>query len=149
MMRRRLQFSLSALFAVVTTVALLCPIGVKLVRELQAPHEPVTLESAMIGGGLLYIAALIAASNFFLSAVSFLVQRLMGWEYRLVSGLPVIGSVCLILALIGIPRSQTVWLAVPIAIFDTAGIPWLLLVMFLDPFLWAKPNGAHARKTTG
>jgi hypothetical protein len=101
-----------------------------------------------IGWGLLSLAALIAAFNFYLSFLRGLIYRLMGWEYRWVSGIPVIGSICLALALLCISLSPAVWLCASlIAVFDTAGIPWFILVMFLAAFVWSKPVDADSKKT--
>jgi hypothetical protein len=100
----------------------------------------------VIGWALISFAALIAAMNFYLSFLRFHVHRFMGWEYRWVSGAPLLGSIALLVAYLFLPQPLTLWLAVPLSVIDTGGILWLLLTVFLMTFVWKKPDDGSAEQ---
>jgi len=101
-----------------------------------------------VGWGLMSLAALTAAINFYFSVLRYLLYRHMGWEYRFVSGLPVLGTICLVFALACVPQSMAAWLiAILIATVDTGGIPWFLIVILLEAFTWPKSVDSPSKKT--
>jgi hypothetical protein len=54
----------------------------------------------------------------------------MGWECRHVSGIPVIGTIFLAVALLLIQKSLLIWmLATIILVLDTGGLQWFVLTM--------------------
>jgi hypothetical protein len=100
-----------------------------------------------IGWILLSLAAFIAAMNFYFSFLRYPIYRLMGWKYRWVSGAPVVGSIFLVVGLLflwWLPAAW--WRAGVIALFDTGGFPWFLVVMFLMTFVWSKPGDTRSEK---
>jgi hypothetical protein len=87
---------------------------------------------ALIGYTLFSIAALIAVVNFYLSFVRAPIHWYRGRECPHVSGLPLLGNLFLIMSLLVLERTPFVWsLAIAVAVLDTGGIVWLVLV-----FVW-------------
>lgn len=85
-----------------------------------------------IGWTALGLAALVGAINFFASLLRYPLYRLLRREYHWESGLPMIGSVCLLVALACLWRTPLAWIiAAVIAAIDTAGLPWFVGVMLL------------------
>jgi hypothetical protein len=79
------------------------------------------------------VAVLIACVNFYLSFLRYPLNRLFRRPYKWVSGIPVIGTLCLILSsalLLGSlpPR----WAIIVVILADTGGLPWFAVIM-----LWA------------
>lgn len=69
----------------------------------------------------------VAVLNFYLSFLREPLYKLLGREPRFVSGLPIVGSLFLAVALCFVERTTSVWaFAAVILIIDTGGIPWLL-----------------------
>jgi hypothetical protein len=76
------------------------------------------------------VAALIAASNFYLSFVRAPVHWCLGWECPNISGVPVVGSLFLVAAVALVKWSAFVWLGVLLlCAIDTGGVVWFCLVM--------------------
>lgn len=79
---------------------------------------------------LFAVAAFIAVVNFYLSFVRALIYGWLGWECRNVSGIPLLGSLFLIAALLCVERTAPVWLlAIALISLDTGGLGWFLLII--------------------
>jgi hypothetical protein len=90
-----------------------------------SPYNGTIVES--VGWVALGLAALIGLLNFYLSFLRFPIYRYLGRPYRWMSGIPLIGSVCLVIALACVSGSVGAWIAAGvIAAIDTAGIPWIM-----------------------
>ena len=78
------------------------------------------------GYALFAIGALLSCVNFYLSFLRYLVFQLNGWKYRYISGIPVFGSLCLLIAagLLG-ESAFWPWICLGIALIDTGGLHWL------------------------
>jgi hypothetical protein len=86
-----------------------------------------------IGWIALGLAALIGALNFYLSWLRYPLYRLLGWEFHFVSGLPGIGTICLLLAIPCLWNVPGVWEAIlAISIIDTGGLLWFLAIMTVE-----------------
>jgi hypothetical protein len=102
----------------------------------------------MAGWILMCLAGLIGASNFYFSVLHYWVYRLLGWDYRWNSGFPAIGTLVLLIALACLWQDRAAWyLAGGIALIDTAGLPWFMVILFyysLNP-----PKDPHAVERRG
>ena len=103
----------------------------------------------LAGYGLLALGGFVCALNFYLSFLRYPLYRLDGLPFRWVSGLPLVGSLFVVLGLCWLPLPTWVfWLAVVLAGLDTGGLHW-----FVGSQLWhwlfppsAPPN--HALQPT-
>ncbi len=78
------------------------------------------------------LAALVAVGNFYLSLLRYPICHLFGWQYRHVSGLPMIGTVFCVVGMLFLWRLPLAWLCAGlIGLFDTAGLPWFLFVILV------------------
>jgi len=76
------------------------------------------------------LAAIVAIVNFYLSFLRAPICRLLGGDPRNVTGIPAIGTLFLIGALICVERTQFAWAAaIVLAVLDTGGLPWFLLMV--------------------
>lgn len=83
-----------------------------------------------IGYLLLSLAAIIAGLNLYLSVIRGLIYWFQGWQYRHVSGLPLLGSLLLVVALVVLEKSPSIWIiAIIVSLLDTGGAIWLLLTI--------------------
>lgn len=108
--------------------------------------------SETIGWIALGLAALVGARNFYCGFVRGPLYRWFGWEYRWDSGLPAIGSLCLIVALACLWDVHWVRIAgAVLAVIDTAGIPWFIVVMVVMAVVSASraPDGDKYIETAG
>ena len=84
--------------------------------------------SSTIGYLLFSLATLIAIVNFYLSFVRAPIYRCLGLECQHVSGIPLLGSLFLIGALVAAEASGLAMaLAIALVLLDTGGLIWLLL----------------------
>lgn len=84
-----------------------------------------------LGYLLLFLAAFIAAANFYFSFVRAPIYWCLGRESRNVSGIPLVGTVFLIGALALLERSSLVWIgAIALCVIDTGGLVWFCMIMF-------------------
>jgi hypothetical protein len=76
------------------------------------------------------MGALFCVSNFYLSFLRYPLHRLLGMPtdaYRWVSGVPIIGTLFVILALTALyPVQGVLPLAIILAVIDTGGIHWFI-----------------------
>jgi hypothetical protein len=84
--------------------------------------------------------AAIGLQNFYLSFVRPLLHRLSRGNlegYKFVSGLPMIGTILTVLAVIyGFGSGGTAAIGVCALIWDTGGLPWFVLSTWRDRSLW-------------
>lgn len=86
--------------------------------------------SEAIGWVSIGLAALIGALNFYLSFLSGPLHHLRGLKSQSNSGLPMIGSIFLLVALVCLWSVKTAWITAGlIALIDTGGLPWFAAVM--------------------
>lgn len=84
---------------------------------------------------LFVFGTLISLGNFYTSCLRYPIFRMRGGDradYRWVSGIPLLGSAALFIAalLFGYAGlTAACWLALLIAVFDTAGLHWFAVVM--------------------
>jgi hypothetical protein len=99
-----------------------------------------TLDAAIqiVGAALLILGVLVCALNFYLSFVRYPLHLLRGnpGQYRHVSGLPVLGSVLVVAALLmtRLP-GWAVTLGIASAVLDTGGLHWFAAVMAWDALI--------------
>ena len=102
---------------------------------------------ATVGFILFAVGAFVTVMNAYLSFIRYPVHLALGGTretFRWVSGIPLIGSVCL---WISIPLLSSVWLkwcAAALSIFDAGGIHW-----FLGTMWWTGQLGSFIRGRTG
>ena len=74
---------------------------------------------------LFVVGAFVSVLNFHLSFIRPLVCRLRRRECRFVSGLPVVGSLLLVISFFCFPSEDALrWVALLVALLDTGGIHW-------------------------
>ncbi len=75
------------------------------------------------------LAALVALLNFYLSWLRYPIQKFLypDREYHFVSGIPLIGTVLLIGAIVNAPSPIWLWFLIPLALIDTGGLPWFFI----------------------
>ncbi|HEY7314040.1 MAG TPA: hypothetical protein VH643_32115 [Gemmataceae bacterium] len=86
----------------------------------------------ILGYTLFTVGALVSALNFYLSVLRYPLFRVFGWEYRWISGVPLIGSLLLAAASLlfwGLPL--WFWVCLGMAVVDTGGPHW-----FVGSILW-------------
>jgi hypothetical protein len=84
----------------------------------------------ILGYVLFALGAIVSCLNFYLSVVRYPLYKLLGLEYRWVSGLPLFGSLLLIVAVVILQESPFLfWSGLVIAIIDTGGLHWFAAVM--------------------
>jgi hypothetical protein len=65
----------------------------------------------------------------------------MKLPYRFASGLPALGTILLILAVLSLPKTMYLgWAAIAIILLDTCGIPWFVVMMLYSWLSKKKPN---------
>ena len=80
------------------------------------------------------VGGLVSVLNFYLSFVRVPLCRWLGWDWRWVSGFPVIGSLLLAwFATLHLSSPGWFWTSVALAAVDTGGLHWFLAVV-----LWAE-----------
>jgi hypothetical protein len=85
---------------------------------------------AATGWALFTLAAVIAGLNFYLSFMRQPLYKWLGRESKFVSGLPLIGTVLLVLAHFFLQRSWFLWWGtVVVGIMDTGGLPWFVVTV--------------------
>jgi len=83
----------------------------------------------------LILGGAVAVLNFYLSFIRYHVVRWRGREYRFVSGFPLIGSVLLVPAAVGLAGAGSLpllALAVLFIALDTGGVAWFLPIMLAE-----------------
>jgi hypothetical protein len=101
--------------------------------------------SPILTYGLFCVGAWLSRLNFYLSFLRPSVHRWRGKdmaEYRFVSGIPVFGSVFLVIAAFSIQPVGLKIAAIVIAALDTCGLHWALLVLFTEWRQSRLPPGA-------
>jgi hypothetical protein len=79
---------------------------------------------------LFALGALISCLNFYLSFLRYPLYRLLGREYRWESGLPLFGSLFLVVAVVLLRESPGFfWGGLALALLDTGGLHWFLAVI--------------------
>lgn len=74
--------------------------------------------------------AFVCCLNFYLSFLRYPLCRLRGQEYKWVSGVPVFGSLLLVIALAMVHDSPVFfWIGTSIALLDTGGLHWFAVAM--------------------
>ena len=98
---------------------------------------------ATIGLILLALGAFITLTNVYLSFVRYPVHLALGGTrktYRWVSGIPLIGSLCLWLSIPLLSSVGLRWFAAALSLLDTGGIHW-----FIGTMWWTGQFGAFIR----
>ena len=86
-----------------------------------------------LGYLLFTVAALVAVLNFYLSFIRPLIRAWLGRECGHVSGIPLLGSLFLIAALVCVQHTTLTWvLATALVLIDTGGLFWLLIIIALN-----------------
>ena len=79
---------------------------------------------------LFAIGAFVCCLNFYLSFLRFPFCKLLGREYKWSSGIPVFGSLFLVIAVVMFHESPALfWSGIAVAILDTGGLHWFAGVM--------------------
>lgn len=80
---------------------------------------------------LFAVGAFVCFLNFYLSFLRYPLYRLFGREYKHVSGVPLFGSLLLIIAVTMLhEHSLFFWIGITIALLDTGGLHWFGGIMF-------------------
>ena len=90
---------------------------------------------AFVLQGSLVLGGAVAVLNFYLSFARYYVYRWFGWEYRWVSGLPLLGSLLLVPAGLSFGLTGAYRLliaAVVLILLDTGGVFWLGVVLLRE-----------------
>jgi hypothetical protein len=94
-----------------------------------------------LGYIFLGLAGLITCLNFYLSFVGPLYFWLMKQGHKFGSGLPALGTISLVLAVLLLPKTLSLgWASLAMILLDTGGIPWFLVMMLYFRFFKQKPN---------
>jgi len=84
----------------------------------------------ILGYSLFAIAALLAGANFYFSFVRPLICSLLGCECPNESGIPLVGTLFLIAALVLLEKSAVLWIgAIVLCAIDTGGPVWFCLAL--------------------
>src|SRR5579862_3719152 len=79
---------------------------------------------------LFAIGGSVSCMNFYLSFLRYPLRRLSGREYKWVSGVPLVGSLLLVIAAAMLHNSFLLfWGGIAVALLDTGGLHWFLGVM--------------------
>lgn len=79
---------------------------------------------------LFAVGALVSCVNFYLSFLRYPLSKLSGHEYQWVSGIPLFGSLLLIIAVVMLHDSPALfWSGIIIALLDTGGVHWFAAAM--------------------
>jgi hypothetical protein len=88
--------------------------------------------SGIVGYALFAAGALICSANVYVSFFRYPLHRLLGWEYKWVSGIPVFGSLLVASALPLFHESTLLFRGgAALAVLDTGGLHW-----FAASMLW-------------
>jgi hypothetical protein len=105
--------------------------------------------SETIGWSAMALAALIGARNFYCAFPRRAIHRALGRDYRWDSGLPGVGTICLVAALACLWHVKSAWIVAGVlAVVDTGGLPWFVAVMAISGQLSvfrAEPEGNGPR----
>jgi hypothetical protein len=85
---------------------------------------------AILGYTLFALGAFVSCLNFYLSVLCYPLCKLWGREYKWVSGIPLIGSLLLVVSMALLHESPAVfWGGIIIALLDTGGLHWFIGIM--------------------
>jgi hypothetical protein len=85
---------------------------------------------AITGYLCLCVAAVFATINFYLSFLRAPIYKLLGRDCPNVSGIPLIGNLFVLVAMLLVERTAAVWMiATLLILIDTGGLPWFLLTV--------------------
>ena len=84
----------------------------------------------ILGYALFALGAFVSCVNFYLGFLRYPFCKLLGREYKWDSGLPLFGSLFLVIAVVMLRDSPVLfWGGIIIALFDTGGLHWFAGVM--------------------
>ncbi len=84
----------------------------------------------VLGYSLLASGAVVCCLNFYLSFLQYPLCKLLGREYKRVSGIPIVGSLLVIIGVAILRESRSLyWGGIVIALLDTGGLHWFAGVM--------------------
>ena len=106
-----------------------------------AAGEPMKIAGFVV----LAVGGFICGLNFYLSYIRYLLFRLAGRraEFRFISGVPIVGSLIVILSLVGFHLPRWAWIVgIALAALDTGGIHW-----FVGSVAWHEMKNAAGSKS--
>lgn len=103
-----------------------------------------TTALTIFGYAIYCLCAFIAVANFYFALLEGYLYRFMGWPYRWNSGVPILGNVFLVLAILVLaPRGLFNWpLGLALFLLDVKGLPWFGATM-LWYYLFKKDDQAN------